>query len=396
VGRNRFDLKTAVLFSFLLVFLILANYHFLVRPKGYLNEDFMDLWTGGRALIEGVDPYSPDIWIPLKTRLGSSWMPNLRAPHPFWTLMIFVPLAFMPTNYAAAFWLAISDIFLGASVFLIARFLTDGRPSFTELIILLIGALTFRGVVVTFTNGQLSLFLLFIIGFFLFLFKQEKLFLAGFALALLLLKPSPFILFIPLVGLWLIVHRNWKVIFGGLTGFIALFVPSWLVQPGWLFEWLAVRSKTAVTFHTPTVWGLAYNITSEWWVLLGLCITVLLTAGLGWLIVSRREVSVIEISILALSGSLFVTPYIWAYDHALLLLPLAFLFLELKRGWMKYAIWFFLSTFLPWLLFVLALKKGNDALSSMLPLIIGSLCLFLIFRKDWIVFISPSAHPHRL
>ena len=65
-----------------------AQYRYLAYPIRYTRRDFMSLWGGGRAVLEGLDPYDPEVWLPLRARYGSTWMPDERAPFPRWTLVL--------------------------------------------------------------------------------------------------------------------------------------------------------------------------------------------------------------------------------------------------------------------------------------------------------------------
>jgi hypothetical protein len=54
-------------------------------PERYERRDFMSLWSGGRAIWEGVNPYDPESWVSLRVKYGSDWIPDDRAPFPMWT-----------------------------------------------------------------------------------------------------------------------------------------------------------------------------------------------------------------------------------------------------------------------------------------------------------------------
>ena len=75
------------------IFLLItwAQYVLLNKSYNYANQDFMTLWTGGRALVEHVNPYDAEIWQPLRVRYGSTWMPNLTAPYPVWVFILMLP-----------------------------------------------------------------------------------------------------------------------------------------------------------------------------------------------------------------------------------------------------------------------------------------------------------------
>ena len=124
---------------------------------------------------------------------------------------------------------------------------------------------------------------------------------------------------------------------------------------------------------TPTIWGVAYELTPEWWAVLGLLLAVGITAVIGWLVfvrpVGRDETAVLA---LAIAGSLIVTPYTWVYEHLLLLFPLVVIFLRIRNRWWGTAVYGFLAFILPWTLFYIAKERwGIDTLTILVPFIIG-------------------------
>jgi hypothetical protein len=360
-----------------------ANYRFLVQNINYLDSDFMTLWVGGRALLEGSNPYDAESWTGLFERYGSTWIPNPRAPHPLWTLILFVPLALLPVDFAMAAWQTLSELMLGSSLLLIASNYGRRRISPAKFIIVLLGGFAFRGTAVTILNGQTALLLLFIVTLFLLLMSREKHLWAGLVLSLLVLKPTPFVLFAPLVGSWLILRRLWRVIAGAAVGISALSLISWIIQPAWVVDWLHVTEKTYVTYQTPTVWGLAYEISKIGWLWVGTALTVLVTAGVGWLIVRKDNFDVTQVAAIGLVSSLSIAPYAWAYEHALLLLPILTLCELISMPRLQLYSWSILTLGIPWGLFAIAVHRGVDTLSAILPLIVGALMiLFLVESKE--------------
>ena len=401
--------------------LVAAHYGSLTAPARYADRDFMSLWSGGRAILEGLDPYDPGVWVPLRSRFGSTWMPDDRAPFPLWTLMLLVPLAILPLDWAAAAWLVLGELLLGLSVFLLAVQVGGQRLSAAAFAALALGALVSRGALITLNNGQITFLLLLALTAFLVLSRRRKPFAAGFVLAFVALKPSPFVLFAPLIGLWLIARRRWKVVLGSLAGGAVLLAASWLVQPGWLFKWLNVRGKTEATFQTPTIWGIAHELSSAWWPLIGMAMAVLLAGGLGWLLLARQgagrvatgtgrmspaptgegEMDEAHAVSLALIGSLLVTPYAWAYEHVLLLIPLLLLFARLVvdkltvrpgprhlvANMCAWLIWIALVFCLPWLLYWVAVRLDRDTMSFLVPALVGVAFYVLCVRgaDQWCV-----------
>lgn len=292
-----------------------------------------------------------------------------------------VPLALLSVDLAAACWLALSTLALFAILLLLLVLHEHVLPSRIELIGILFAAYISRWTVVTLLNGQISLVLTLVLALFLFLVQRGQPFTAGIVLALIAIKPSSFIIFVPLFGVWLVGQRCWRVIAGGLIGLVVMLIVSLIIQPGWVLAWSGVRDKLVVTAQTPTVWGLAYALSTTWWSLIGLILTVGLTAMLGYFLLFWRDLTEADAVSLTVAASLFLTPYAWPYEHALLLIPLILLYSQ-YRSPIALLAFIAMCTILPWFLFWIAQRRGIDNLSALVPLVIG-LCVsaHLIWRR---------------
>lgn len=349
-----------------------ANYHFLNTAE-YAHRDFMSLWGGGRAILMDLDPYDREIWVPLRYDLGSNWgTGDAVNPFPLWTLLVMTPLSSLPIGWGAAIWLTLSQILLAVAILLLSTALGTRRPTVAEFALLALGAFTFRGTLVTLGNGQITLVLLAILTLFLVLMKRDHPFTAGFILSFIILKPNPFILFAPLLAFWLLIHKQWRAIAGGLTSLALMLIVSWAVIPGWLLNWLTVREKTGTsnrTFMMPTLWGAATEINVQWAPLLGFVFAVGLTAGLGWYLFTRKDLDISEVVSLAIVGSILITPYAWAYEHALLLIPLVLLFMRLEQRWLAWLVWITLTFILPWNLYRYSNEQDRGTFEVLVPLL---------------------------
>ena len=153
---------------------------------------------------------------------------------------------------------------------------------------------------------------------------------------------------------------------------------SWLVIPGWLFDWFNVRGKTEVTQITPTIWGLSYELSKTNWAMIGLISLALLTAVLGWLLLTKKMDTTSVVGI-ALAASIFTTPYAWEYEHLLLLVPLILLFLRLRPRWLGMAVWIGLVLYLPWQLYSVSLSRNQATFSAIVPLLVLILMITAVY-----------------
>jgi hypothetical protein len=350
-----------------------ANRTYLSHSNQYTNRDFMSIWTGGKAVLKGLDPHDVDVWQPLRAQYGSSWMPDQKDPYPLWTAIVFAPLAAaFDINMAGAVWLTLSEILLGVSLSALIMYYAGVKLSALEFGAIMLSSYGSRWVTLTLGTGQMAIVLVFILTLFFVLVKQERWFWAGFSLTFIALKPNPFVIFVPMVIVWTISHRRWHLAAGGIAGAAALFGASWLLRPGWLAAWVSVRGKLDVTQQTPTVWGVAYELVGlDWWPALGLLFAVILTAAVGAVLLLNRKLTAPEMVATALPFSLLITPYAWAYEHTLLLIPLALFYCYLRAFRFAPLVYFALSFVLPWGLYVIASRRQLDTYSFLVPLIIG-------------------------
>jgi hypothetical protein len=376
LSRATSTVKTAAVFGAIGLLVFFINYYVGARLMGdMVNRDFMSLYMGGKSLVLGLDPYDPSVWPDLRVSYGSSWNPELICLYPLWTLILFVPFSLLPFASAVSLWMTVSELGLVASITLLLVATRCQRDRRTVLPAFL-GGMVFRPFISSLTSGQIAPVLLLIIAGALALYARGRRFWSGLLWGLLLLKPHLFFLFLAAAGLLFWTRRDWLALWGLAGSTSLLFAVSWLVSPGWLWRWMGVNTKTAVTVGTPTLWGLAFDLVGpDYWRTAGA--SMLILASLFSLVVVVRHHRDWRFGLgLAIGTSLLVIPYLWNYDHLPLLFPalLAFCRTEGSRL-VRILLWSLVAFVIPWALFVVANLRGVDSLSGLVTVaVIVYLC----------------------
>ena len=108
---------------------------------------------------------------------------------------------------------------------------------------------------------------------------------------------------------------------------------------------------------------------------------MLITMGVGWFIFTKPELSNETVGGLAISASLLTTPYAWRYEHALLILPWAWLFVTLPRRRVAQTVWLLLAWIVPWTLSTIAVIRFNDSFGFVSPLLTLTVIMYTQRRQ---------------
>jgi hypothetical protein len=222
------------------------------------------------------------------------------------------------------------------------------------------------------------------------LWEDERWIFGGLLIAILALKPTLGVPLLGMVGLWLIGRRKWRALLGiglsvGLMGLV-----SFMLDPAWVGKFIgASQAKLAVTFgHAPSLWGMAGAVCQTD----GNC-----TLWLGALLSGSLAVAVCvailrapgrygaaEVICLSIPVTLLITPYVWAYDQVLLVLPIIWVTSRLMRSGAPYllgALFFLAIDAGALLLLLLAVQTSADAWSGLVPVVVGAVVWWSIAAK---------------
>lgn len=294
----------------------------LVRYAGLIERnlpqrDLIQYWSAATLLIDHSDPYNNTAVLDLERQHHYDNARPLVVRTPPWSLFMVLPLAFLSPFWAWVASLAVLVFCLMAGLRVCRRmYVRDDVPANSLTIV----AYLFAPVAACVVAGQMGLVLM--LGMVLFLyFEKDYPFLAGAALMLPLAKPHLLSLFWIAFLIWATLRRNFKVASGLLAAFaianlIALaFDPhifahyhAMLVQQNISSEFIpALSGMLRLLFFRQYFWAqfVPMAIAGVW--------TVLYMRA-KWSTWNWREHGPALLVI-----SVFVTPYGWISDEAVLL-----------------------------------------------------------------------------
>ena len=385
-------IKSALLLGILLVAFLLASVR-LVRTVDVPNSDFFTFWLAGRLALTGEDPYSPDQWVQGHHDYGATWIPNQTLVYPLPLAYLMVPIGALPLYDANVLWVFFSMVMVLASIALITR--PGNHLPWNLFTPLIAGVYLLRPTLVTFRNGQLGALLLLILVGTMVLWRSNRWFAGGAVLALLWLKPSIALPFLPLTAAWAVLTRKPRGISGIAMGTAALTIAGWAADPSWVGDYLSIgaRKLAASVGYAPSLWGLvglACQSNSNCVLRIGLSATALLLLGFALFVFKFPDrLSPSLLLACVVSVSLFATPYIWAYDQVLLALPLSVVVEQLsrlRRPYLVCAIIPLLFSLGSLMLLVVAFQLGSDAWSGVLSLSVLGLAIWIALqsRQGWV------------
>ena len=348
----------------------------------YVRYDFFGFWAGGRILLEGHDPYDPQMGLDIHRRFGVSapggneGLSPQGFGYPLPAAILALPFAALPISIAAPFWLVAQLALAGAALLAVARPLF-GPAYRRDAPVLLAFVAASQSVWVLGVSGNIGGFLLAIAGFATALLLRGRHLAAGAVLGLLVVKPHPFLWFAPLLLLALRTGRLRVALGAALVGG-GLLAISFAILPAWLAEWLApVGALQASNRSRANVWGLVPSDARwEGWVLMGLVLVVFAI----WWRVRRPPVAALVGG--ALAVSCFGAPYIWSYDQLVLAITVAAAIAAVARAEARVratalVLLALAWVALPWFLYALAFSRGEESLNGLVPLALGAALVLL-------------------
>jgi hypothetical protein len=231
-----------VLLIAVVVLLFLTNLRFARQSPG--GNAFLARWVGARAFVfDGESPYAREVMLRAQGRIYGR-AADLEAGedpaaylYPLPSIVIYLPFAFLPFEWARALWMTLLEISLPLSTILAARILRWKPPLLTFGSLLVFSVVWFPGLETVVTGGFGGLLVSIIAGSLLAVHDGQD-GLGGVLLACTLVVPwatGPFVLF---VLLWGLSRRRWNLLLAFTGSFGAWSALAFLLRRDWVWLWL--------------------------------------------------------------------------------------------------------------------------------------------------------------
>ncbi|MGB9669066.1 MAG: glycosyltransferase family 87 protein, partial [Anaerolineales bacterium] len=219
---------------------VLAFYRFSVIAPG--GNDSIPRWIGTRAwLFEGINPYSSEVTARAQRmiygRLATPQEDQQKFVYPFYTILFYIPVAWMKYEWARAIYMFILELAILALVLVSIKIMRWSPPKWLLISTILFGIFFYHSIR-TIVLWQLAGICALLITISIWGILNKNDFVAGISLALASIKPQMVYLIIPLVFLSSIVFRRWKLSLSLLITLLILMGGSFLLLPTWLSDML--------------------------------------------------------------------------------------------------------------------------------------------------------------
>lgn len=365
-------------------------------PPAFRVTDHFIFWYVGRLYLTGGTPYGDAAWIDAQRIYDNDTVDlilGLIATHggriwayPPWTGYLFVPFGALPSE--AGMWMlhvAYVAALVGASAMLAGLF---RWRSWTTLALALLVAITSQSFIYAIRLGHFGTFVLLGVVLAMRGLQRGSRWQLIIGALLVSAKPEIALVFAVAVAVLLARARRWGDIAGIVGAFALVAAVSTALHPDAMSEMLAGGRERALTLigpgtlnPVPNAWTIAAIAVGSAWPAAGALI-VLAAAGL-WAFAVRAadaESRTVVLLVGALVISVFVTPYVYSYDHVLLV-PAAFAAFaaaDALRGGPRtahLAATLLIALVVPWLAFFLASGTGDHGILGFVPVFFAVLLI---------------------
>ena len=357
--------------------------------QDYTNSNFFFFWLSGYMIRIGQNPYDQIQWLAGHATFGATWIPNKIFPYPLPLAFLMIPLGLFSLGQAYIVWQLITQIVIAIIVYVLLQHWQE-QPQKMIFLPLMVFLLFFGPVFLTLQVGSIGVVALGAVFLSLIFLERKQSFLAGFALALTILKPPQGITILVPAGIWFLARRDWKAIWGmGASGIFLLLLgiirdPLWLIKFRGASE--AVLDRT-LGIHS-NIYSFSYlackqNLSCMW--IFG-TIGMLLVLGLGGLYLwhGRDQLTPWEMFNIIIPLGFVSTIYLWSYDQLLYIIPITWItatLIERTKSYIPTFIFLIILDLLSFTALLIQASTHKDLLSVATTVLILGMCFLLTHWK---------------
>lgn len=214
-----------MLSAWLILSLTLAALAFI-----WFGVDFRGYYAAARVLLEGGNPYDYHLVARVLLEVTGE-MGNNPYYYPPWFAWLFIPMAYLPFQFARAIWMIFNLIIWNFSLWQLGKIV--GWPQMGWRSYGLFALTTFSFAWITWRYEQAGILVFTLLVALIWSIQHENWIWSGIWLALLLVKPNVTLAVVTGVGLWLLRKGQWRsVLVMLLTLFVLLAISTW-ITPDW-------------------------------------------------------------------------------------------------------------------------------------------------------------------
>lgn len=371
---------------------IFTHNAFTVRFPG--GNDSVPRYVGAQAWFsERLSPYSDEVTDRAQKiiygRLAKPEEDKQRFAYPFYVIFFYLPLTFFTWDWAQAIGIVVLEFALVTMTIFSLRLYRWSPPPLVLAFTVLWTIMFYHGtrtiILVQFAGIAA---LLIVLG--LWAIKQKRDVLGGVALALASAKPQMLFLILPLIGLWSLFNKRWRLAASLTITMLVLLSISFALLPSWLFDMQTqladytnythigspINILTTIVFPSldPTVeWGMIGILLAwllwEWWQVKGDHDS----AQLDWVIALTLIITNMIVTRTATTNYVMMLP------------ALLYMFkVAADRFGAKANLWIVMTELILligiWALFAFTVKGRDEQWQVYLPLPLGLLAGMIVFR----------------
>lgn len=333
-------------------------------------NDFFQFWWAGHLVATGRSPYDPASWnaaltfAPAAASVVRNCVSSTAAAclwvYPPWTAWVLAPISSLGLQTGIAIYRLVVAASLAAGGIMWAR-MASARPASVGTLLFAFGAsaASVRDLVTGHFEGALLVGLALVaIGL-----RDRKILPAVAGASLVALKPHVGLALIPIVAIWLVSVRAYRILAALLVALAALAIAGFMIDP---LAWpaLAGLSGAKLELGSATTWGAAASIAGVAWPALAALLVgaAIASAAATWRSAPARPEVLVA---MATALSLVVALYAQSYDLVLLFPAFALAFGRARPAIAAVAA--AAAIVLTWAAYALELAGAPDAIAGLLP-----------------------------